>query len=296
VKSGRFLASDGVELYWRSWTPGAGSRVSGGGSRATVLLVHGVGEHGDRYAPLAGKLTAAGFTCYAFDHRGHGRSAGHRGHVDRWERYEADVVEFVDGVIAPSEGTARLVGYGHSMGALILLTLALTNPPADGSGFRGFVISGASIRPSGIAKPILVAIARALSGIAPRVSLDLGIPAEALSHDAQVVADYDRDPLVGHRATVRWGAEALAAIESIKRRAHEIDLPMLIVHGGADPLAEAAGSRWLAEVVGAESELLIYENALHEPHNEPDYADVAADVVRWIDERLEKIDPEPTRK
>ena len=222
MKVGRFTASDGVELYWRSWTPE-------GPHRAIVLLLHGVGEHGDRYAGLASELTDAGYTCYAFDHRGHGQSTGPRGHVDRWKRYELDVVEFIGGVIAESDKRASaLVVYGHSMGSLILLTLALTDSLQRLPGFLGLVISGASLRPTGLAKPALVAIARLLSGIAPRVSLDLGIPAAALSHEAQVVARYAGDPLVGRRATVRWGTEALAAIESIKQGASQIDTPMLM--------------------------------------------------------------------
>ena len=45
-----------------------------GTPRAIVQLLHGVGEHAGRYRELAGILTAAGFTVYADDHRGHGRT------------------------------------------------------------------------------------------------------------------------------------------------------------------------------------------------------------------------------
>ena len=43
-------------------------------ARGVVQLLHGVGEHAGRYAALIEALTADGFTVYADDHRGHGRT------------------------------------------------------------------------------------------------------------------------------------------------------------------------------------------------------------------------------
>src|SRR5918993_1498535 len=49
--------------------------------RASVLLVHGLGEHGGRYAAFASELAAGGFTTAALDWPGHGRSPGPRGNA-----------------------------------------------------------------------------------------------------------------------------------------------------------------------------------------------------------------------
>jgi alpha-beta hydrolase superfamily lysophospholipase len=177
------------------------------------------------------------------------------------------------------------------MGALICLDLAIeagleeevgSRKRAGPSTVRGWIVSGAGIQPTGIAKPHLVAIARLLSGLLPRLSLDLGIAAESLSHDPSVVSAYRDDPLVEKRATVRWGTEALRAIDSITQHAGAITAPLLIIHGAVDPLAMPAGSRWLADVV-AHATLLVYEGALHEPHNDPEFADAASDVADWIE-------------
>ena len=111
------------------------------------------------------------------------------------------------------------------------------------------------------------------------------ISSTALSHDPDIVAAYDDDPLVGRRATVRWGTEALDTIEFIKRGVSQISDPILLIHGSSDPLSEAYGSRWLAERVCGETDLIVYDGSLHEPHNDPQYADVADDISRWIRRR-----------
>ncbi len=277
MRTGALRASDGVDLYWRVWdvTPPP---------RAVLVLLHGVGEHGSRYDYLARRLSLAGVLCYAFDQRGHGRSGGRRVHVSSWSRYEADVEEFVTRRVR-EETDLPLFIYGHSMGSLICLTLAAGGFGRRVEGFVGWIVSGASIRPTGVAKPYLVVAARLLSRVVPHLAIDLGIAGESLSHDPDVVARYEEDPRVEHKATVRWGAEALRAVRMAKRGASRITEPMLILHGENDPLAESEGSRWLAEHTGGESELMIYKGALHEPHNDPSHADVAEDIVRWIEER-----------
>jgi len=264
--------SDGVRLRLHAWSP-RGDPV------AAMLVLHGVGEYGGRYAGLGTALAERGIRTVAFDQRGHGESGGYPGHVDRWGRYLADANEMCARL---SNGGARvpLFVYGHSMGSLICLGMAIE--AGAGGTVVGWIVSGAGIEPTGLAKPHLVAIARLLSRVTPRVSLNLGIPAEALSHDLGVVDAYRTDPLVRKKGTVRWGAEALDAIAEIKERAHEIGSPMLVLHGGADPLSQPAGSRWLADTVGGETTLHIYDGCLHEPHNDPAYADAAGDIGDWI--------------
>ena len=277
---------DEVPLHVHEWP-------ASGAARAAILILHGVCEHGGRYAPLATSLSRGGLRVIAPDLRGHGRSGGRRCHVDRWLEYLVDVDEVAAGRCG--EVAEPLFVFGHSMGSLIAIELAMratasTAPEPPGVGgwpVTGWIFSGAGIEPTGIAKPWLVAIAKLLSGVAPRVALDLGIGGEALSHDPDVVEAYRADPLVEERATVRWGTEALAALDRIRAGAARIDAPVLVLHGGADPLSRAEGSRWLAGAIGDGATLRIYEGALHEPHNDPGFADVAADIVAWVDERLD---------
>ena len=64
----------------------------------------------------------------------------------------------------------------------------------------------------------------------------------------------------------------------------EIDLPLLIIHGEADPLNSVEGSRALYAAVSSEDKtLLVYPDVLHEPHNDLGHEQVASDIIAWLD-------------
>lgn len=278
-----FEASDGERLFVRDRRPP-------GPPIAALLVLHGVGEHGGRYEGLADRLTAAGVAVRLPDLRGHGRSSGPRAHVDRWRRYLDDASGLLADLADELPGVPPLV-LGHSMGSLVALELAMGADPGGAAAtppgrVAGWAVSAAGIRPSGVATPLKVALARVLSRILPRVRLSLGIRGEDLSRDPVVVRAYGDDPLVLRRATVRWGAEALSAIERVVAGAARIRGPLLLLHGGADPLADPAGSRWLAEMVGGPAELHVYPGVRHEPHHDGDErSDPMGDLIGWIGAR-----------
>ena len=72
-----FNARDGLTLYAQRWQPRTGE------PRAAVVIHHGLADHSDRYAGFAERLVHAGYAVWAFDMRGHGRSAGVRVRIDR---------------------------------------------------------------------------------------------------------------------------------------------------------------------------------------------------------------------
>ena len=62
---------DGLRLYAQCWKSDAAPT-------AVVCLVHGLGEHGGRYAHMADFLVGHGYALFSFDLRGHGKSEGAR--------------------------------------------------------------------------------------------------------------------------------------------------------------------------------------------------------------------------
>jgi alpha-beta hydrolase superfamily lysophospholipase len=254
---------------------------------AAIAIAHGVAEHGGRYAAFAERLARLSIAVHVMDLRGHGRSGGVRVHVDRWSRYVEDMRSFLE-LVGTQRGDCPLFLLGHSLGALIALDLAIdvARRPLGVGGPQGVISGAAAIDPGGVAKPHLVAIARLLSRVTPRVSLDLGIEPAALSRDPAVVHAYRDDPLVERRATVRWGTEVLKAAESIRRRAEEIRLPTLVYHGEADRLTSPDGSRQLASsLTGSDVQLKTYPDVYHEPHNDLCADEVARDVAEWVTTR-----------
>ena len=86
-------AIDGTDILVRHWRA-AGAESGGawaGRPWASVLLVHGLGEHSGRYEHVGDQMAAAGLDVHAYDHRGNGGSGGRRGHVDRWAQQHDDL-------------------------------------------------------------------------------------------------------------------------------------------------------------------------------------------------------------
>jgi len=273
-----FRGTDDVDLFVQTWQPV-------GAIRGVIALVHGISEHSGRYAYLVERLTQQGFAVAAFDNRGHGRSGGVHGHIDSWSDYREDVHAFIRYTSAHFMRLPLFL-YGHSLGALIVSDYVLFYP----QGLDGVILSGHPLRPAGAAKPYLVLIARILSRYKPLIALPLGVADQALSRDPSVVKAFASDPLVHRKVTARWGVETLAAIDRVRARAGEIQLPLLVLHGGADRVNSVEGSKELFNLVSSEDkQLRIYPGGFHEPHNDLDREEVLSDVIRWLDDRAASI-------
>jgi alpha-beta hydrolase superfamily lysophospholipase len=270
-EKGHFAGTHGLELFWQCWRPE-------GEPRAVVALVHGVGEHSGRYMNLVRPLVDDGYAVYGYDQRGHGHSPGPRGHIDRWADYREDLRAFL-GMVAAHEPGRPAVTYGHSMGTLVVLDYLLQHP----QGLAGAIISGVALQPAGVGKPYQAAMARVLSRVVPRMSVDLGIEASSLTRDPRALEAARADPLLTSRATMRWGAESLATVRRIHEGMATIDLPLLVLHGGADPLNRPEGAQALFETMPTpDKKLRIYPGVYHEPHNDLGHEQAAADVKEWL--------------
>jgi alpha-beta hydrolase superfamily lysophospholipase len=229
-------------------------------------------------------LVPRGYVVYGFDLRGHGRSPGPRGYISSWADYRTDVKAFL-GMIREQDTLSAgrpLFLMGHSMGGLIVLQYALHHP----DGLRGVIASGPILGQVGVS-PLLLTLSRILSRIWPRLALSTGLDASAISRDPAVVKAYGEDPLVHSVGTPRLGTELEAAMERTMQRAADWQLPLLILHGGADRLAPAELSRLFFETVNvADKTRIEYEGGYHEPHNDTIHQRVVADLEGWLADHL----------
>ena len=81
--TGTIIGVGGVELFFQRWAADS--------TKAILLIAHGLGEHSSRYSHLIDQLDGKGISVYALDHRGHGKSGGKRGHVNRFSEYTDDL-------------------------------------------------------------------------------------------------------------------------------------------------------------------------------------------------------------
>jgi alpha-beta hydrolase superfamily lysophospholipase len=260
-----------MQIYVQSWVPDAPVR-------GMVALVHGFGEHSSRYNYLADALTGHGYAVFALDHRGHGRSPGRRGHVERWDDYLGDVGALLQ-MARLAEPALPLFLFGHSLGGLIVLSYAIQH----GEGLSGVIASAPLLAPAKVS-PVLVYAARILSSIKPDFGMDTGVDASTISRDPAEVQRYANDPLVHSQATARFGTEVEKAQAWTQAHAGELRVPVLIYHGDADPLVPIAGSRtFFANLTVADKQLIEWPGGYHESHNDLDRKAVFVALLAWLD-------------
>lgn len=269
---GRLSGNNKVEIYWQKWSPA-------GAVQASIVIVHGLGEHGGRYAHVAQALTEVGCAVYAMDHRGHGKSGGQRAFVDRFANVVADIDQVVD--MASRERPRKPVFLlGHSMGGALSLSYTLKH----GEKLRGLILSGPAVALDG-APPMMKPIAKALSVIAPGLGM-FSVAPDLVSRDASVVADYTNDPLVMHaKVPARTLGEIVNFVEILPAGLPLITLPLLVMHGRDDKLAGVAGSVMVTQLAGSKDKTLnVYDGLYHEIFNElpADRAVVLKDLTDWI--------------
>jgi acylglycerol lipase len=267
-----FFADDGLRLHQRRWLPQ-------GDPAAAVILVHGIIEHGGRYAGVGEELSRRGYAVYAMDLRGHGRSAGDRLWVEEFDRYLADLDGFLDHV-RHQQPEKPVFLLGNSMGGAIVGLYAILRQP----NVCGVVLSVPAVEVAGDVFPLLRRLAALASRIVPRLRL-VRLGAGRLSRDPQVVADFRDDPLVFHgRIPVRTGAEVLRAGRRIRERMADLRLPLLLLHGTEDTITDPRGSRLLHARAGSRDKtLMLYEGLYHDLFHEPEHAQIIEDLARWLD-------------
>jgi len=259
--------------------------------RAVIQLAHGVGEHAGRYAEVAAALTGAGYTVYADDHRGHGRTGVHQHDGDLSKlgrlgpgghRAAVEAVWRFTQLIREENPGLPLILLGHSWGSFMSQILVSDHPDA----FDGLVLSGSSLRWPGslnsgdLNKPWKKADA---------------LGTEWLSSDLTVGQAFLDDPLTttktlpelfGIRDTLRLIGKPRKGL----RDARGADLPVLLMVGRDDTVGGPRSVHRLADAYRTRSGLtdvttLVYPGARHEIFNETMRAEVFADLLAWLDER-----------
>lgn len=274
----RFFGADGLSLYYQCWRPLTSAK-------AVMVIVHGLGGHSDLFSHVVDYFVPRDYVVYALDLRGHGRSAGQRGHIFAWQEFRDDLRLFLHCIRQQEALHLPLFLYGHSLGALISLDYLLQEPGAA----NGAIASAPPLGDVGVS-PLRLSIGRLLSWIWPRFSLGTGLEPEIGSRDATVNHAYETDPLRHGRGTARLATEFLATVERLHAQASKLAVPLLILQGGEDKIAFPEGSRrFFANVAGSDKTLQEYPDAYHELHEDLNYLEVLQDVENWLDRHLSSL-------
>lgn len=271
--------TDGTDLLVRHW-PADEAEAGGawaGPAWASVLIVHGLGEHSGRYEHVGDQMASAGLDVWSYDHRGNGGSSGRRGHVDRWSELHDDLEERLVAMRAGAGGHP-IVLYGHSMGGLVVAGY-LTLPDRVMPDLAVLTAPGLDSTLPGWKK----SLARVLGRVTPTMPIPNDIDPTTLSRDPAVGVKVAADPACATSSTTRFGAEALAEQQRVVRECGRITIPMLVLHGLDDGLVLSRASEVLAALPNVERRT--YPGLRHELHNEPEGPAIIDEVIAWLRER-----------
>jgi len=280
------FANDDTTIAAYRWDPE-------GTPKAVAQIVHGVGEHAQRYQPVVDALLGAGYVVYGHDHRGHGNTApseaefGILGETG-WGELVKDIGRMRE------VATSANAGLPHGLVAHSLGSFAAQQYLLDGStDFDAVVLSGTAV----------------IDLLEPAMDLDAPMDLSAfnapfqpprtefdwLSRDDAEVDKYVADPWCGFGLDIPGGkamfANARQLADPDRVAGMRSDLPVYITVGEHDPvngalaLVNALVDRY--QTAGLDDiTLKVWPDARHEVFNETNRDEVLADMIGWLDSRL----------
>ncbi len=275
IKNNILLASAEKKLsgiYWQAENP-----------IATIILVHGFGEHISRYEHVAQQFVRENISVIGADLIGHGNSAGKKGHINSIKDYFGCINSMVNHV-GEADHTLPLVLYGHSMGGNLVLNYLISN---EQSGFCCVLATSPWLKLAIQPSAFQLFLAKTMNKIYPSLQQTAALEFKDISSVVEVQKNYENDPLNHDKISVRLFNEiykyGLSAIEN----AANIKIPVLLAHGDADLITSAQGSdEFVANC--PQATLKIWPGLRHETHNEHNQEEVIAFYVNWVLNQLRK--------
>ncbi len=268
---------NGTDIYMREWTSGK----TGEALEAVVCIVHGMGEHGERYRHVAAEFAESGIATLALDQQGHGRSAGKRGHLPLDNALS-------DALLLLEEAGKRYPGlplflYGHSMGGNVALNCALRRLPA----ISGLIVTSPWLRLAFAPPRAVEWVGRKLTRIVPALHQRTGLKPEQLyrvGYEQAALMEGDElcHTYVTLQTYVDFTASGLWAIE----HGSSLRVPLLLMHGTEDRISSPEASGELAKRLGERCSWVAWPGGYHELHNDIEGNKVIMDIKKWIKQQL----------
>lgn len=261
----------GVGQYRRTWRAES--------PKANVLLLHGIAEHSGRYEHIGTTMAEAGYSVRSYDHHGHGRSGGIRGHVDSFDVFLDDVE---DNLADLRTDGLPVVLMAHSLGGLIAFSYAVSDRPQPDV----LLLTGPAL---GAEVPMWQKIAAPILGrLVPKLFITSEFDGGLLSTDPDVGAVYEADPLRVKGATAGLGLATFGAMKTANQRLERLSIPTMVIHGGDDPIVPPRFSVPIGEQsTGTRTEL---PGLRHEVLNEPNWTDTLQTLIDFADNSLAGAD------
>lgn len=275
-------AKDGTELFSKTWK--VTSPV------ATVVFVHGFGEHINRYNHVFSEFQRANIEVFSYDQRGFGHTGmknKNLGVTGGWKVATDDITYVLR--TRRREGIPQFL-FGHSMGGALSLNYAAEG--AERENLAGFVISSPLVVQAPETKssqPVLL-LGTAASKVLPSFQVPVQLPSKYVSRIPEEVDKHANDPLNHSIGSLRGLADMLSGGKALlKTKCKNITKPIYLYHGTGDSLTAFEGSKELFDKIPSEDKTFrAWEGGYHELHNDLDQEAVITECINWILARVPK--------
>jgi alpha-beta hydrolase superfamily lysophospholipase len=272
-----FATWDGATLAYRVW-PGLQARESASpqvrasaspesGPKRAVILFHRGHEHGGRWQHVVDALRLDDVAVFAWDARGHGRSAGARGAAESVSSLVKDADAFV-GHISEEYGihTEDMIVVAHSVGAVVAAAWVHDFAPP----LRGLVLATPAFRVK-LYVPGAVPLLRLRESLFPGGYVKSYVKAQLLTHDTAEADAYRRDPLIFRQIAVNMLLDLHDTSQRIVDDAGAIHTPTLLLGAGSDWVVRLdAQRRFFDRLSSHVKEMQVYPGFFHAIFHERD--------------------------
>jgi len=267
-REGYFNGVRKVRLFYRHWELAE--------PKAVVIRVHGFGSHSGRSKHVVEFLLERDLNVSSYDQRGHGKSEGIRGYVDAFQEFLDDLHRFVK--LSRIEGTPTFL-LGSSMGGLISLLYSIKNPRI----IEGVIASAPFLK---IGSDVTLS-AEDVDEIL-KVATNHPMTFFKFGNAQEIRSQKEEDELMHDTMTVKLFSEILSAQKTVFDFGRFITVPILLLHGSADTVADPAGSRVLFDrIMNSDKKLIIYKSMKHVLlGNNRESRPVLTNIVNWMNDHI----------
>jgi alpha-beta hydrolase superfamily lysophospholipase/ubiquinone/menaquinone biosynthesis C-methylase UbiE len=255
------------------------------------MLFHRGHEHGGRWQHVVDALNMEDVAVFAWDARGHGRSAGERGAAESVSALVKDADAFA-GHIRDAYGvrTEDTVVVAHSVGAVIAAAWAHDFAPA----LAGLVLATPAFRVK-LYVPAAVPLLRLRQSLLGDGYVKSYVKARLLTHDRAEAERYAQDPLIFRQIAVNMLLDLHDTSRRIVDDAAAIHVPVLMLSAGSDwVVALDAQQRFFDRLSSPIKEMHVYPGLFHALFHERGREKPIAKMREFITQRFTQPASTPT--
>jgi alpha-beta hydrolase superfamily lysophospholipase len=275
---------DGAQLFYRAWIPAKPAQKA-------LLLFHRGHEHSGRWAELVELLGLDDVAVFAWDARGHGRSAGERGAAENFGTMVKDVDTFVRHV-GKQHGFAleTMIVLAHSVGAVTVSAWVHDYAPP----IRAMILATPAFRVR-LYVPLAIPSLRLKEKFVGSGYVKSYVKAKMLTHDPAQAALYDADPLIFRQIAVNVLIGLHDAGTRLLADAGAIHVPTLMLSAGRDWVVSVKAQRqFFNGLSSSEKRMHVFPAAYHALFHERERAQVADRVRDFVRDRFAKPSETPS--